>query len=63
MTSTLELRQAQCLPGASRAALFRELCLRKRSEVLAGVLGKSIGQRAVTALARTDWQRFASDDW
>jgi hypothetical protein len=61
--AVIELRDAQRLPAASREALFRDLCLRKRGEILSEILRKPIAPRVIKALSRTDWKDFAHSDW
>jgi hypothetical protein len=59
----IELRDAQRLSAASRDTLFRDLCLRKRNEILSEILHKPIASRVIKALSRTDWKDFVRDDW
>jgi hypothetical protein len=61
--AVIELRDAQRLPAASRGALFRDLCMRKRSEILSDILDKPIASRVLKVLSRTDWKDFARGDW
>ena len=61
--AVFELRNASLLPQGSRAALFRELCVRQRGELLSELLGKPIAPMVIKALSRSQWQDFARDDW
>ncbi len=61
--AVIELRDAQRLPAATREALFRDLALRKRNQILSDILHKPIASRVIRALSRTDWKDFVRDDW
>ena len=61
--TVIELRDAQQLSAASREALFRDLCLGKRNEILSEILHRPITSRVIKALSRTDWKDFVRSDW
>ena len=61
--AVFDLRDAERLSVAEREALFRDLCVHKRREVLSDALGQPVTPRVVNALGRTDWQAFAKSDW
>lgn len=61
--AVLQLTGAAPLPEDSRKALYRDLCTRRRVEVLAEVLKEPVAPRVVRLLSRTDWQGFSHEDW
>jgi len=61
--AVIELSDTKRVSESTRKAIYRDLCLRRRAEVLADILRKPVAPRVVSALGRTAWQEFARSDW
>ena len=61
--AALELRSATRLPMAERAALYQDLCLRKRVLVLAEAVGRPVTAQMLKVLGKTAWRQFTRRDW
>lgn len=61
--AVLQLSNATQMSEKSRRAIYQDLCLRKRTAVLADAVGKPVKARMVKFLSRTRWNEFSRDDW
>lgn len=61
--AVIELRNAKRLTEKSRQSIYRDLCSRKRVEVLSDIAGKRIPAKVLKLLGRTSWQKFSRGDW
>lgn len=61
--AVFELSDAEHLDGGARSALVRDIGSRKRTEMLAELLGKPVAPRAIKWLARTQWRHMTRGDW
>ena len=61
--AVLELSNAKQLSQSARQSLYKDMCLRKRIDVLSDVLAQTVPARILKLLGRTDWLKFTRRDW
>ena len=61
--AVLELSGPGRLPEANRRTLYRDICQRKRSAVLAELISHPVSARVIKLLGRTRWKEFSRPDW
>lgn len=61
--AVLQMSNVTQMEEKARRAIYQDLCLRKRTEVLTEIVGKPVEARVVKLLSRTSWTEFTRDDW
>jgi len=61
--AALDLGGVVRLDSAARQTFYRSIGTNKRREVLSSVSTRQVPERILKLLARTDWQRFSTQDW
>ena len=61
--AALELSNIKWQSQAARQSLYNDLCVRKRIDVIANVVGHPVPAKVLKLLSRTDWLEFSRRDW
>ena len=61
--ATLDLGSVVQMDAASRQTFYRSICAKKRREMLSSVSNRQVPERVLKLIARTDWQKFSTQDW
>lgn len=61
--TVLDLCNAKRMTEKSRRAVYQDLCVRRRQEVLTDLVGKPVPPKVFKLMSRTNWKEFSRRDW